>query len=177
MKQCILIFFIIFTISFNSLALSQNKQEQEKYSTYTNDRYGFSISYPSNVLIGQGESDSGDGQQFLSKDKKVEVFVFASFVVEEAYNKMKRLYLDDSKNNSTQHPQRVVTYKVLKNNMFVISGYEDKKIFYQKTTRNCNDSFLVTFMIFYDKEQKNIFDPIITKMANSITIDDCNNRK
>src|SRR5437868_6035966 len=35
---------------------------QPNYQTYTNARFKYSISYPSNLLIPQGEAENGDGQ-------------------------------------------------------------------------------------------------------------------
>ena len=32
-------------------------------------RFGYLISYPSDLLIPQGEADNGDGQKFLAKDE------------------------------------------------------------------------------------------------------------
>src|SRR5437588_5064694 len=52
------------------------------YRTYTNARFGYSISYPASVLVPQGESDNGDGQIFRSRDGHAEMRVFGRYNVQ-----------------------------------------------------------------------------------------------
>ena len=58
-----------------------------------------------------------------------------------------------------------ITYKVSRSNWFVISGYENENIFYEKTIFR-NDEFM-TFEIEYPKDQKSIFNPIAAKISKS----------
>src|SRR5436190_13571117 len=46
------------------------------YRTYSNARFAYSISYPSDLLVPQGESDNGDGQKFQSKDVRAVMLVY-----------------------------------------------------------------------------------------------------
>jgi hypothetical protein len=68
---------------------------------------------------------------------------------------------------SIEHPNRVVTYKVLRNDWFVVSGTENGRgrIFYQKTM--LRDSTFKTFRIEYDKNEKQTFDSITAVIARS----------
>ena len=50
------------------------------YSNYKNSKFDFSIQYPSDLLFPQGESDSGDGQSFLSKDSKIRLTAWGNTV-------------------------------------------------------------------------------------------------
>ena len=54
------------------------------YRTYHNARFDFSISYPADVLIPQGESENHDGQKFRSRDGRAEMLVYGSY---NAYQK------------------------------------------------------------------------------------------
>ena len=125
------------------------------YHTYSNARYGFSIAYPVNVLMPQGESDNGDGQKFVSKNGSATLLAFGS------------QRLDRSLQDEFQSAQenRTVTYKVIKGNMFVVSGHADGKIFYQKTLLR-GDVFK-TFIIEYDEGQRGTFDQITARIARS----------
>jgi hypothetical protein len=38
------------------------------YKPYVNLRFGYSVQYPADLLIAQGESDNSDGQRFVSKN-------------------------------------------------------------------------------------------------------------
>jgi len=66
---------------------------------------------------------------------------------------------------SAEHPNRVVTYKVLRRDWFVVSGTENGRIFYQKTM--LRDSTFKTFRIEYDESQKQTFDPVTASIARS----------
>jgi hypothetical protein len=125
------------------------------YKTYTNARYAYSISYPANLLIPQGEADNGDGQAFRSRDGAAEMRVYGSQNLggglEEAYREAQ-----SGKN---------ITYKTIKRNWFVVSGHDGGKIFYQKTMFK-GDVFK-TFTIEYDESRKGTYDAVTSKVAQS----------
>lgn len=125
------------------------------YRTYSNARYGYSIAYPAGLLIPQGESDNGDGQRFASKDGSATLLAFGS-------NRMDRSLAEEFQ---SAQANRSVTYKVLKRDMFVVSGTENGKIFYQKTLLR-GDAFK-TFIIEYDEQERATFDSITARIARS----------
>ena len=125
------------------------------YRTYSNARYGYSIAYPVGLLIPQGESENGDGQKFISKDGGTTLTAFGS-------NRLNRSLQDEFQ---SAQENRTVTYKVLKRDMFVVSGTENGKIFYQKTLLR-GDVFK-TFIIEYDERVRTTFDSITTRIARS----------
>jgi hypothetical protein len=125
------------------------------YRTYSNARYGFSIAYPVNVLVPQGESDNGDGQKFMSRDGSATLLAFGS-------NRLDRSLRDEFQ---SAQENRTVTYKVIKADMFVVSGHANGKIFYQKTLLR-GDAFK-TFIIEYDEQERGTFDAITTRIARS----------
>ena len=134
---------------------------QNEYQTYRNARFDYSIAYPSALLIPQGEAENGDGQKFLSRDGRAEVMVFGS------HNALDQSFRDayEEAAGTSQHPNRSVTYKVLRGDWFVVSGTKGKKTFYQKTI--LRDGVFKTFRIEYDTDQKLIFNPVTTKIAAS----------
>lgn len=143
----------------SSLAVAQ---PQAGYRTYHNARFHYSISYPVNILFPQGESVNADGQRFLSKDGRTEMLVYG------AYNSLDQTLgevFEEESSRSTEHPDRVTTYKVLRQDWFVVSGIENGRIFYQKTM--LRNSTFKTFRIEYDEAQKRTFDPITTVIARS----------
>lgn len=125
------------------------------YRTYSNARYGFSIAYPVGLLIPQGEPDNGDGQKFVSRDGRASLTAFGSHRLDRS--------LQDEFQSAQEN--RSVTYKVLKRNMFVVSGTENGKIFYRKTLLR-GDVFK-TFIIEYDEQERARFDAITTRVASS----------
>jgi hypothetical protein len=135
---------------------SANVFAQGGYKTYSNARFGYSVSYPANILIPQGEPDNGDGQVFLSRDGHAEMRVFGRYNVQ---NETLR-----SAFNSAQEGKSV-TYKLLRGNFYVVSGHKDGKIFYEKTMLK-GDTFK-TFMIEYDEADASTYDAITARVARS----------
>jgi hypothetical protein len=135
----------------HSFALNQ----RAAYWTYSNARYRFSISYPGDLLVPQGESDNGDGQRFTSRDGSASLAAFGS-------NRLDRSLQEEF---SSAQENRNVTYKVLKRDMFVVSGTENGKIFYQKTLLR-GDVFK-TFILEYDERERGVYDAVTTRVARS----------
>jgi hypothetical protein len=129
--------------------------QRAAYWTYSNARYRFSISYPGDLLVPQGESDNGDGQRFVSRDASASIAAFGS-------NRLDRSLQDEFR---SAQENRNVTYKVLKRDMFVVSGTENGKIFYQKTLLR-GDVFK-TFIIEYDESERGVYDAVTTRVARS----------
>lgn len=136
---------------------------QERYSTYRNARFSYVISYPTDLLTPQGESDNGDGQKFLSRDGQVEMSVYGS---ENASDQSLRdLYQSQLRREGNDQSKSQVTYKVLRGNWFVVSGYERERIYYQKTISS--GGVFKTFRIEYDKSRADVFDKVTKKVAAS----------
>ena len=144
--------------TYTAIAGLSLKGSRITYRTYANARYGYSIAYPVGILVPQGEADNGDGQKFLSKDGSAMMLVFGS-------NRMDRSLEDEYQSAQAGEGNRNVVYKVLKKDMFVVSGTENGKIFYQKTLLR-GDVFK-TFIIEYDESQRATFDSITARVARS----------
>jgi hypothetical protein len=153
--------FLIFTL----VLWTQVLFAAEIYDTYHNERFDYSIDYPKEVLFPQGESDNGDGQKFLSKDADVSLLVYGS---NNSLNQsLEEVYREESRGGTAENPKKVVTYKVLEDNWFVVSGYNSGRIFYQKTI--FHDDVLKTFVFEYDESEKERYDPIAKRLAASFT--------
>lgn len=137
-------------------------QVRHEYLTYHNARFDYSISYPADLLVPQGESVNGDGQRFLSKDGQTVLLVYGAY---NSLDQTLRNVFEEESGRSTEHSNRVVTYKVLRNDWFVVSGTENGRIFYQKTM--LRNSTFKTFRIEYDKNEKQTFDSITAFIARS----------
>lgn len=140
-----------------------------QYNTYTNVRYAFRVLYPSGVLIPQGEADNGDGQRFISKDKKVVMVASGINNPEPEEYSLKSRYNDDIKENK-DYPGRRVTYKKLTKNWYVVSGNEGENIFYLKVIYKHNMEQFVTVMITYPKSQRAFYDPIVATISSNFKI-------
>jgi hypothetical protein len=133
----------------------------DDYRLYENEKFDFSIAYPANFLIPQGETPNGDRQRFISMDGRVVMEVSAT--PKSTDESLKEIY--QAAGEWISNRAGSVTYKVRKDDWFVISGYEGKRIFYQKTI--LDDGILKTFRIECDEEQKKILQPMTEKIARS----------
>ncbi len=136
------------------------------YQVYHNNRLHYSISYPLNLLSPQGESADGYSQRFVSKDRRALLIVTGSPGRSTA--DLRELYERQSRGTTPENPTRVVTYKVKKDDWFVVSGYEQGRIWYEKTI--ASSSMLISFRLEYDESQKQLFDSVIGAMAKSFAI-------
>lgn len=121
------------------ILISREAVAQPGYRTYHNARFDYSISYPVKVLIPQGEAANGDGQKFLSKDGHTEMLVYgANNALDQT---LRQVYQSEISN--AEHPNRTVTYQVLRADWFVVSGIENGRVFYQR--RFCGAASLRPF--------------------------------
>ena len=131
---------------------------QNNYKTYTNARFKYSIGYPADLLIPQGEAENGDGQIFKEKDRSsVEMRVYGGYSVSNETLRSRYTELIRKWNN--------VTYKVIRRDWFVVSAMVNGKIHYQKTILR-GDVFK-TFEIEYDAVRGNTYNDVTDRIARS----------
>jgi hypothetical protein len=66
------------------------------------------------------------------------------------------------------NPKKVVTYKRLKNNWFIVFGFIAGRIFYQKTLLNAGQ--FKTFYFEYPESQKAHYNPLIKGFVASFRV-------
>jgi hypothetical protein len=132
--------------------------ENVKYERYHNSRFNYSLLYPTNILVKQQAPENDDGRTFNSPDRKIIMKVFGSH---NAFNKtIQNLYREE-----LNQPNQTVTYKRLADNWFVISGYENNRVFYNKTM--LHEGNVLTLSIHYDKSLQPKFDPVVAAISRS----------
>jgi hypothetical protein len=131
---------------------------QTKYKTYSNARYNYSISYPSDLFSPQGEADNGDGQVFKSGKSTAEMRVYGS---QNALNQpLKKVYQE-----AIDELGAGATYKFLKPNYFVVSGKKNGRIYYRKTIKRGGE--FLTFTIEYAETERGNYDKATARIAAS----------
>ena len=156
----------ILSVALCSLLFAFAASAQVKYSTYSNPRFGFSIEYPSELLVMQPPSFTGDGRVFTSKSGDAELRVWGQF------NALFRSVAEE-RNEALKDYGQSVTYRKGLRNGFVISGLKDGKVFYQKTLYHKFKGVDVfyTFVLMYPVGQRKLYDPLVRRIANSFTFD------
>lgn len=139
------------------------------YDTYCNSRYGYCIDYPAGLLYPQGEAPSGDGQEFKSKNADVQLLVYRdlrdNFTMDEPYT-IQTAYEEDAKGNDPEKPKKVIVYKKLGKNFFTVSGYNEGRIFYQKTI--LSEEGLVTSYIEYPEADSSVYNKVSERIFSSL---------
>ena len=139
---------------------------QSRFTTYYNDRFYFSIDYPSDLLKEQPAPENNDGRTFISKDGSVEMRAWGQF---NALDRSLKEEYDEAVNNYGSG----VSYKRRLASSFIVSGTSEDKIFYQKTMlkKSGNTDVFYTFTIEYPKSMKKKLDAAVTRIAASFKFD------
>lgn len=128
------------------------------YERYYNDRFNFSVFYPGGLLNKQDAPQNNDGRTFVSPDRNIVMKVFGSYNVQD--ENIESLY-----NQQLNQTNREVTYKTLEDDFFVVSGYENNQVFYNKVMFDNNR--MLNLNIDYNKSLQPEFDPIVAEISNS----------
>lgn len=141
------------------LIFSQMAFSQSSDNSYSNARFGYTISYP-NSLIPQGEAPNGDGQVFKNDDAELRIYG-SNLLLHDTLRKEYNAILKEK--------GKKITYKTFGKKFFAISGTENGKVFYQKTTENSGGSF-ITIQFEYKTSKRTIYDKATTKIVKSLQL-------
>ena len=103
------------------VTLVESVSAQElKWRKYTNERFGFVLSYPATLIAGP-EPQNGAGREFHTRDKAFSVSAQAHFLSPETGNT-----LDSNWNEELTRSGVTVTYKKKAQSWYVVSGVTDE---------------------------------------------------
>lgn len=103
-------------------------RDNHAWKTYTNERFGFSVCYPSDLLRPEAAPDNNDGRTFIGSNG-AKIAAWGSLnamdwtLAVSARQDEQRLANDGGK----------VTYKAIRKGFYVISGRKGDQIFYNRT--------------------------------------------
>ena len=107
----------------------------EGWTTYKNERSDYSIEVPAG-LVGQGESDSGDGQEFKDASGQVRLKVWSSLIVDMEGAPEGKTNLAWERRTSLERWRKDgirVTYQPQGKGWWVLSGEDSKgRVYYLK---------------------------------------------
>ncbi|MGB3787513.1 MAG: hypothetical protein WA949_05855 [Phormidesmis sp.] len=125
------------------------------YERYRNQRFSYSLLYPSDVLIPQSESTEV-GQVFQSATGDIQMRVYG-----ESNGSLETLRA----RYEQAQADRSSTYQTISDDFFVVSGTDDGKVFYQKTLLDGN--VFKVLEIEYDQALSREFDTVARAIADS----------
>jgi hypothetical protein len=111
-------------------------QDNHAWKTYTNERFGFSVCYPSDLLRPGTAPDNNDGLTFIGSNG-------AKIAAWGSLNAMDWTLADSARQDEQRlaHDAGRVTYKVIRKAFYVLSGRKGDQIFYNRTAlANCKFS-------------------------------------
>jgi len=153
-KQKTIISVMAVLLSFVSQA---GAEEAYAYTKYCNARYGFCVEYP--VDFGMEPSPiNNDGRVFYDGEGYSMRAYGSQNALEHGIN-------DEIKDEKEEFD--IVTYKRVKNNWFVLSGYEDEDIVYLKTYMNTDKSIFYHLRISYPTKFKTKYGRLVSKVSKS----------
>jgi len=136
------------------------------YEPYCNVRFQYCVDYPKQLMTPEPESSNGDGRIFINQKNEETLRVFGrnNLDAEGRTISLKQQFDADlkslAKNTATK-----ITYQKRGKTFFVISGYKNGKIFYQKTILK-NDAFAYA-ILQYDENERTVFDKVSTNIFKS----------
>lgn len=139
---------------------------QQRWTTYVNERFGFSVDVPTKGLVALEPPVNGDGQAWEAADGDVLIIAFgshwsASSDSFSAYKALSRSFLIS--NNAS------VTYEAEKGDWFVHSGYlEDGRIYYDKAVALPDCDIAAHIHLVYPTALKSEMGGIVQRMADSL---------
>ena len=127
------------------------------YQRYRNDRFDYSVLYPQDILMPEGEPTNEDGQVFRSEDGNIVLRVYGTHNAGE--ETLAQRY-------EQAQTGRSVTYRTIEtDDFFVVSGNDDGDVFYQKTL--LENGVFKTLELRYPQAQRREFDAIARTIADS----------
>ncbi len=127
------------------------------YEVYENERFGFSLLYPADILSPADRLPDGTGRFFLADDGSAALSAYGAPKVAGA--------LEAAYSQELAAADQTVTYGASGAGWFVVSGYRNGAVFYQKTIET--DTALVSFRIAYHPSWKPLMDDITTEISRA----------
>jgi len=166
LKICFFFAFLIVNLGYGQ-STNSIVQANLDYETYCNVRFQYCVDYPIQLMTPEPESSNGDGRIFTNhkNEETLRVFGRNNLDAEGRTISLKQQFDADlkslAKNTATK-----ITYQKCGKTFFVISGYKNGKIFYQKTIIK-NDAFAYA-ILQYDENERKVFDKISTNIFKSL---------
>ena len=132
------------------------------WAVYRNDRFGFSLQYPTDVFQVERASDAGDGQVFVSGEGDARLLVGA---LPNSDRLSPAAYQNHIARQS--YADYVVTYRRVSASWFALSGEGHGKTFYEKVIFSCGGRLINSFAMIYPSERAGLFDPIVEGIEKS----------
>jgi hypothetical protein len=132
----------------------------EGMQTYVNERYGYSVSYPSGVFRAQPVSESGDGRVFKSVRYGAEFRVWANYAAQSmSPGEIAAIAEGDCLDKHA-------SYRVVRANLVAISCETKDGILYEKQL--IHGGLVTAFSMTYPATQRRYWEPVVSEISGSL---------
>ncbi|WP_372616978.1 hypothetical protein [Falsiroseomonas sp.] len=146
----------------SALAAGCAAPEDWERRSYRNARFGFD--YPSVFRLDpQSVPAEGDSARFWTEDRRATAVVNAAPNLE---GRTLRALLREAEGDVVENAGGEITYRRIRDNWFVISGYMVGRIFYRRTLL-ARDGTVATLWMEFPREMRDCLDPAVTMMSLS----------
>jgi hypothetical protein len=133
----------------------------EEIATYINQRYGFTLSYPTAHFKPQ-EPLNENGRVWVSHDGNARLLVGAlpnadGMKIED----YRKLVIEQS------YPGASIDYAPVRDTWFVLSGTREGTMFYERVTFTCGGRLINSWAMLYPADRRNLYDRIVERVAKS----------
>jgi len=136
----------------------------ERQRTYRNSRFGYTFVYPPIFTLDPDSVPaSGDGVRFWTADRRATVVVNAAPVPR---TQNLRDLMAEAEGDVLLNSQGEITYRRVRDNWFVISGYMMGRIFYRRTLVT-GTGVVATLWMEFPRELRACLDGAVTTMSRS----------
>lgn len=174
MKKIILAIFLL--VSAFSYALRE--VNGVLYRNYVNERFGFDLEYPPEILFMQPPPTNGDGRIFLSEEQDAEMRIYGTYFLAPSTDfsasdsNAKQLVRSDYHYNlAKDYLGAKIAYQKLneEKGWYVISGTMNEDIFYHKVNLvPGSDPYFLVFQMKYPSSEKETYNKILEDISKSI---------
>ncbi|WP_226659924.1 hypothetical protein [Pseudalkalibacillus hwajinpoensis] len=130
-------------------------EEDWTYDTYTNERFGFSIQYPSVLTVGSPPTN-GDGLNFSNDELEI--------TVSGSHNSMDES-IESIYQQAITNIEVPIAYDRLADHWFVLSYVENGMIIYEKFFYG--DNVFNRFIITYPENKQEVYGPVTTHISDT----------
>ena len=133
------------------------------WETYVNERFGTRLEIPVDIFIPQPPPENGDGRRFETAGGDASVTVFAAYNMgDRSIDELYRATVIDAVDER-------ITYERKARRWFVVSGFRGDNVFYRKLILSPDGEVAHTLELVYPADEKPFFDPLTTRIANSMS--------
>jgi hypothetical protein len=135
-----------------------------QYETYTNETFGFRVTYPSDLLVPNSPITLEQGRVFISPVADITMVVYGQPQVD---GQLEQLYED----TLYMYRQRgaELSQTLLGENKFVVVGYHPKGVMFLTKMLQANDSF-ITLGIIYDNDSAYDLQTVVAEIAETFQV-------